>query len=672
MSERRENTQEIIIPISLELDWPDCEEIAKGIREQAEKYGFTKFALAAPCGGWRSTHYPPHEHFVERAALFAKVRDALSPLGLSLGWWITATLKSGPSEEFVRTVRADGSESQIASCPADPTFERRFCKDIAAFTKIARPDFIITEDDFSIRATTFSEGCFCKYHLRAFARREGREYTREELLEIFARKDDMSYALLRRWRELMKDTLVDFAAAMRRAIDSVAPEIPMGYMQSGGADWDGNCTEAVARAMAGERHVPFSRLYGCFYCGGETKSIPQVLYHPIYSKQHIGENFCFYHESDTFPHTAFFTSALQMRAMMSTVYSYGFHGSTFQTQQLLDDPNEETVYGKMYQKERRCFDTLGYLARQCEQRGVQICYDPFWNTADESCSTWDPLWTRCVASFSLPYTTLDSNAVFWDVRQAKYASDEEILKVLSKPALFLDGDAAHALCERGFWKYLGVTVGARDVAEGRIGFDLGAREVITEHFRTEGKGKHMPAAHMYATGKNGHLLEMQVTDPLCDVISELYTFEGELVSVAMTKFKNSLGGTVTVLGETLDGNVSQSLFNYRRQRLFQRILSECSDELVFVKEASFVSVVMNEAKDPSRSGFFGLLTLNNLNDGALEAFEVHLPPRWRGFTSLSYLAEDGSWNPLPHTRTEDGITVNAPLAYCEAMYLRFS
>ncbi|MBE6588897.1 MAG: hypothetical protein E7643_01840 [Ruminococcaceae bacterium] len=663
---------DIIIPISIELDWPTCEEVVKCIREQNQKYGFTKFALAAPAGGWRSTHYPPREHFIDRAKLFASVKTELAPQGLTLGWWITATLKSGPSEEFVRTVRSDGSESQIASCPADPAFEERFCGDIAAFAEIAHPDFIITEDDCSLRAATFSEGCFCKYHLEAFARREGRAYTREELVKSFAQRDAASYALLRRWRALMKDTLVEFAAAMRHAIDSVAPEIPMGYMQSGGADWDGDCTEAVSRAMAGERHVPFSRLYGCFYCGGETKSIPHVLYHPIYCKQHIGENFRFYHESDTFPHTAFFTSAEQMRAMMATVYSYGFHGSTFQTQQLLDDPNEEEIYGRMFKEERARFEVIGALARQCVQKGVQICYDPFWNTADDTCSTEQPLWTRCVSAFGLPYTTLASNAVFWDVRQAKYASDEEVTAALSKKALFLDGDAARVLCERGFEKYLGVSVGARDIADGRLGFDLGARELITERFCTEGCGKHMPSAHMYAVGKNGCLLEMRVSDPTCEVISELYTFEKKFVSVAMTRYKNSLGGTVTVMGETLDGNASQSLFNYRRQRLFGDVLSECADEFVFVKESPFVSVVMNEAKDPKESGFFGLLTMTNLCDGTVTSPLLHLPPCWNTFASLSFLAKDGSWQALPYTQTSDGIRVEMPMKYCDPMYLRFS
>jgi hypothetical protein len=210
-----------IVPISLELDDPSEEEIVFCIREQHEKYGFCRFLLAAPGGGWRSKHYPPHAHFLNRAQLFRRVKERLGAEGIDCGWWITATMKSGRDAAFSAPVRADGGESAIANCPADPAFRERFCADVRAFVEIARPTFIMTEDDFSIRAATFGEGCFCKHHLSLFAQREGRAYTREELVEIFAEKTDASFALLRRFRELMKDTLVEFSTALRAAVDSL-------------------------------------------------------------------------------------------------------------------------------------------------------------------------------------------------------------------------------------------------------------------------------------------------------------------------------------------------------------------------------------------------------------------------------------------------------------------
>ena len=360
-----------------------------------------------------------------------------------------------------------------------------------------------------------------------------------------------------------------------------------------------------------------------------------------------------------------------MRAMMSLAYSYGFVGSTFQTQQLLDDPNEEDAYGAMYASERARWNEVYRTVRSCRMRGVQIDYDPFWNTADQPESTEHPLWTRVASAFGIPYVTTDSEVLLWDARQARHKTDAEIRRALSQKGLLLDGDAARVLTARGYGEYLGVSVGDGDVAQGALGFDLGAREVISEAFCTEGRGKHMPSAHMYAVGRNGRLLEMRVNSPRCEVISALYTFDGKYVSPAMTRCYNSLGGCVIVMGMTLDKNESQSLFNYRRKRLLDRLLSECSDAFVLVKEAPDVTVVMNEATDPEKSGFFGMLTLINLGDDPISRLALHLPFAWREYRKICALDAQGNWKPIDVTQTVDGIEVDMPLCYCEPLYLRF-
>ena len=71
---------DVIIPISLELDAPTKESVFSEILEQNERYGFTRFALAAPCGGWRSYQYPPKSHFIERATMFAEIKNRLMPM----------------------------------------------------------------------------------------------------------------------------------------------------------------------------------------------------------------------------------------------------------------------------------------------------------------------------------------------------------------------------------------------------------------------------------------------------------------------------------------------------------------------------------------------------------------------------------------------------------------
>lgn len=655
----------VIIPISIELDWPTRDTILEQIREQHTRFGFTQFALAAPCGGWRSTHYPPRSHFIELAKLYKDVADTLKPCGIECGWWVTTTMKSGHSADFTPIIKPDGTKHPFSNCPLDPNFRKRFAEDVAAFAAIARPSFIFTEDDYSISA---ADGCFCEWHLQAFAARMGREFTREEIVERLNQYTPENPSFEKAWRQLKKDSMVGLSEAIRAELDKETPDIPMGYMQAGGADADGDSTEAISRALAGARHTPFCRFHGTSYGGIDVKQIPVFLYHPTYDCQHIGLPFTYIHESDTFPHTRYYMAGAEMRTIMAAVYSHGFDGSTFQTQQLLDDGNEEKTYGGTFAIERKRFNTLHRLATQCRPAGVEIDYDPFWNTYDKTQSTSDPLWVKCVSHFGIPYTTLDAPIAFWDERQAAHSSDEEIRKRLSR-GLFLDGDAARALCARGYGKYIGVDVTDEDVSDAFNGmerWDLGAREVIREGFG--GKGRNMPSAHMFSPPGNGWLRKLIVTDERTEILSDACSFQKKYICPAMTRFENELGGKVVVMGLTLDHNNSQALFNYRRQKLFHDLLKWMGREPAFVEDAAMMYVIENIARNPKESGFKGMVTLLNLCADTRDQLKLHLPDELQG-ESYHYIDANGELQPLTVQKVDDGIQIKRGVAYLEPLFI---
>lgn len=657
------NELDIIIPVALELDDPTKKSIVDDILYQHDNYGFSHFALAGPGGGWRSTGCPPAKRFEELALLFKAVRDELLPYGIECGWWDTLTIKSGPLEGGIRPIKNDGTEHGFASCPMDPVFIKKFTESVALFAKIAKPAFIITEDDFSVGAFA---GCFCKYHLDGFAKRMGRYYSREELTKIFEKRTPEALDITKEWRAFIKEGLVNLAKATRAEVDKETPEIPIGYMQAGCSDRDGDVTLDICRAFAGDRHTPFSRLCGAMYGGFDAKALPHQLYHALYCRQHIKGDFKFYHESDTFPHTRFFTAGAHMRSMMSAVYSYGFDGSTFQTQQLLDNPNEEPAYGRMFAKERARFNKVYNTVKQCEVKGVQIDFDPFFNTVDLGGDS-NPYWTKPISRFGIPYTTTESNVVFWDSRQTKYFDEETIKKNLAK-TLFLDGEAAKALCQRGFGKYIGVDVGECVTENSRLIFDLGARETLKNDFIPDLKGRNMPSAHMLAPHGNGELLKLTVTNPACRVLTESYTFQEKLICPAMTIFENELGGTVIVMGETVKGNLSQSLYNYRRKKIFTELLCKYNDEFVIATDAPDLYLIQNEAKNPQENGFRGMLTLINLCEDELDEVKLHLPPKFKN-AEFEVMDKNGEWQPLAVSKTEDGVIINKQLGYLTPMFV---
>lgn len=651
------------VPIPLESDWATREMIVNGILELYHSSGLRRFMLFAPCKGWRTIGLPPEDVYRRLAVLAKTVKDDLSPYGISIGWWISLSLKSGPSPGFTRMLDFDGNLSPFGICPRDEGFSRLFAERAALFCEIAQPDFIFIEDDYCQNASAWPFGCCCDLHMAEFARRKGRSYTREELKTIFQSGTREGYALLKEWVELQKDSMVAITEQLRSTIDRKNPEIPIGMMQPGGADRDGDITECVARAAAGKNHVPFSRLFGTFYCGEKIGGIPESLFHPLYSVQHIPQPFRFYHESDTYPHTSFYTSGTCMRILMGNAYAMGFHGSTFQAQQGMDDPNEEHAYSRMFAAERKRFEAVARIARTCEIKGVYQYFDPFWSSfVPES----GPDWTTVISHFGIPYSTLPSGVSFVSGNQPRFWEDDMVRNILSG-TVFLDGQAAEVLYQRGYGELLGVRV-EKELFTARDKYDFEGREIICEGFSSPGKGRNMHRQTIWCPYGNGRSVKLICDDPACEMVTEIVSFRHEFMAPGMTLFTNRLGGNVIILACTVRDNLSSCLFNYRRQRLIQELIIRFRDEFVMAKEHPRTFVVMSEAREPD-APCIGMAVLTALNPDPIDELPLHLPPAWRKAETFRFADQNGEWQELAYRRTDDGIVITQTLLYGEPLYL---
>ena len=656
------NEIEIIFPLNLTANWLTPKEIADSVLRQYEQFGIKRIALAGPGLGYRSTGYPDTSVYKQLAETFCKVRELVQGREIALGWWCSLNLKSGRHQNFQPIVKANGEEHPFANCPSCNNFRENHIKNITTFCELAKPEFIIIEDDYCISAAAGKYGCFCKNHLAEFEKREGKRYSREDLVELFEKGGCGSLELLRRYKAMLRDTMVEFSARIRDELDKHNPEIPICLAQSGTIDSDGDSTVAVCKALAGKNHTPLCRFYGAYYNGGEIKNIPEILYHAIYCKQHIKEKFGFYHESDTYPHTRFFTSARMMKTYLGITYSQGFIGSVFQTQQFLDNPVEETAYGKMLKSEHARFTELVKTVAGCTPMGVEITYDPFYNTVDEKKR---PLWIRTATAFGIPFVTTPAKTAFLDETSAKYLSDAELKRYFSGN-LFLDGDAAYELTRRGYGKYMGVSVGENAITEDLM-FDFGAKEVIEAPFDQYTVGKNMPAAHNYASGKNGIARTMIPLDEKTEIISQIYSSERKPLVPAMTRFINELGGRVVVMGMTLKNNGSQSLFNYRRMALFGQLLRWCGEEIPFVEDEPYLHLIANQGE--LDQDFSYQLTIVNLGEDTVDEVKLNLPKAMRNKEVL-YLTLEGIWEKATVTETESGICIKHSLEICEPLYLK--
>ena len=333
-----------------------------------------------------------------------------------------------------------------------------------------------------------------------------------------------------------------------------------------------------------------------------------------------------------------------------------------------NDGNEETAYGKLIGRERSRFQAIVDAAAHCRLKGVRVHYDPFRATTDSERWYYTP-WAGTLSKYSIPYTTLESDTVFLSGEQPMHLDRAELMQILSK-SVFLDGDAAAAICRLGLSRYIGVETGS-DPITGKNVYDLCGREVIQPEFIPDHKGRNMHRADFFSPGGKGKHYSLTPIDPGCEIITKLLSYKKEFITVGMTRFVNELGGKVVVLNQAVYENHSSSLYNYRRQKLFQELLIWCNDEFAFVKDEARIFLIMNEASDPENAGFRGMLTISNLNPDPVEGFALHLPTAWRGCEFLR-LTPDGKYLPCPAEETEDGANFNFNInyAYPEVLLIR--
>jgi len=126
-----------------------------------------------------------------------------------------------------------------------------------------------------------------------------------------------------------------------------------------------------------------------------------------------------------------------------------------------------------------------------------------------------------------------------------------------------------------------------------------------------------------------------------------------------------------VLGMMIANTYSQSLLSYSRQRLFQRILSELDSELPYVKDAPRLFTIANEAKDPTESGFSGMVTVINLSADTEDRLLIHLPEKFADAEKILSMDISGSWHEVEFTRDGNDLEILAECRYLEPQNLLF-
>jgi hypothetical protein len=632
-----------------------------------QRYGLRKYLFVVPGLGVRLTGFPGQDIYQRFGEFLLGVKNILSGTDIQVGWW-SPTFKLGKAK-FQRITGLNGLTSEISSCPLDEEFRETFSRNVAWVANIAKPFIIQFEDDFEYsnhRPVWF--GCFCRLHLKEFARRTGKEYSRQELAEIFSSGSSESVRLRRQWAQLSCDTLVDFARRVREKIDTASPETRVSLCQSGIADFDGNFTEAVASAFAGKTK-PLVRVHGSTYSSDYAGEIPYAIFNVHYSKENLPEHFELIHESDTYPHTRFFMSAAKLKSLMAAAFSYGVDDSLFYTTQYLDNPLEESGYSEMLKLQRRRFSTIRDEVKDCHPVGCEICHSPWshivvpYNPATAGCPRegLNP-WIEILGKFGIPYSVKPGKVKMMAGHYASFLSDDEVKDLLSK-GVMMDGKAAYLLSQRGFSDLIGANITrGRDVKF--------CNEKIEEDAGFEGiDGKLMYNFIFAPAGSEGGGFYEMAPAPQAKILTSFCDPAGKAVMPGMIRYENTLGGRIVITAFDLDNNKSSTVFNYRKKEIIRQSIQWLGREPlpVCVRNLPNVFCICNRSETQNKA----IVTLINLCSDSATKVELLVSEEWNN-CRVDVLNAHGEWNQLDVTLGNGSVIIPIELGLMEPVYFKFS
>lgn len=643
--------KDIIDPIIPIQYYPELKnKMLSYIIQLRENYGFRRFLITGPSKEFRYTGFPDEKVFIELGKQISDIKNELADYDIEIGWWCVTTIRIGKGK-FQNIIKGDGSIAAEACCPLDLDYRETFGNRVAAVVRIALPFMVNFEDDYHL-----SGGCFCPLHLEEFGRRQNRNYDREELQSLLSAGTEESYRLQRAWAKLKKDSLTGLATTIREKVDVIAPETRLCLCQSGASERDGNFTEAVTSALAGNTR-PIVRVHGSSYLSDHPLDIPRHIFNVLYQRQHLPSNFELIHESDSFPHTRFFMSSSKLKSLMIAAFAYGVDGSLFYANQYLENPLEEVGYREMFIKESRRFSALKSSVKEGNVEGCEIFRIP--NTSYN--------WTNVMGRLGIPYTSKGGNVKLVSGNIVQQMDEDEI-RELFKGGVFLDGHAARLLCKKGYGNLIGVNVSGREDA---------VLPPFYEGVRDPEKYNNLDNRLMYnyvwafAKSNRDAFYQLEALEGT-EVVTEFLNSRNEPSYPAMTRYENQLGGRVAVMAFNLDDGYvntrSISLFNYTKKELMRQMIEWIGKAPlpVFVKDVPNAFCIFNRSKHND----YAIVVVTGLNSDTFETFSLDVSPEWIN-SKIERLDHIGKWRSIRTEAKNSTIKINTPLSLMTPIILKF-
>ena len=584
----------------------------------------------------------------EHARRLAETLPKFKALGLSAGINHLATvghydenLPHSLDEPWQRLVDVSGNVSRGCYCASDPRVQG-YIRQVYITLAQAKPDFIWFDDDLRLEphGKLVQYPCFCEGCLAVFSAETGHEWTRATLRQAFSSGKLVNRLNLRRqWLEHNRQYATRLLAIMRRAVDEVDPQMPLGFMSVEGsysaygmAEW----TEALAGAKdlpvkcrpgGGyyDDRLPAESLAKAHWTGRQVAFLPQKVTDIQY-------------EHENFPYQPLKKSRAIFRDEIAMALAVGCTGSAFNIMGLTPDPlGEFWPYLDDVRLSRKFYDRAAEAFGRSPNLGFWPGFSRDHSAALNPTQDWfaTPLWGvdfnqfTELAEIGLPMAYSPEGAVLGVLSRTSVLDlPREMLLELLSGSVMLDGPALGVLEGMGLAEYTGFRV--------RSTLEDDMFEAFTSDPLNGAYAGWMRDCHPTFFPDSAYMLEPQEG---ARVLAEIADFEQVRCGPCAGVFENSLGGRVAVMGyypwillqSLAKSNQVKALFRWLSRDRLPAYITSYTKAGLWCRSASdgrLAMLLVNASIDPAPGILLKALTGGvRLSLMRMDGSEIALPAR---------------------------------------------
>ena len=482
----------------------------------------------------------PVENKAEKLALkYLKFKNILDEMGVPSGILVQSLMGHGwalgkrpPYQLHVGMTDGIVKEQM---CPLDEGFQNYVFNTIVTLAK-TNPKTIMMDDDLRL-ITRSGRGCLCPLHLNELNEYLGENLTREEYAEIFDRKDEKAKKYHKAFIDLQQKSVVNIAKIVRKAIDSVNPDITCS--DCGGGSYRVDHAVEIVKALTGKGQPSTLRINNGRYCVSTLRLYSYASQRAAnYVQKLNGKIDVVLGETDTCPQNRYGTSASEIHSQYTISLLEGCSGAKHWITRGPYEPESGVAYRKILAKHFGFYEQLYSDVKEgVDWQGCNVYFTP---RLDEPVKNENCGWAYCaLESLGIPlfFSCDESKGVSclegYEHKSYENYTDDEIIKLLSSDC-FIDSKIAEYFIARGYGKYLGIDV--------------------VEHDGSPIKGE-ICVGETVMMQNQANLKKIVVKDENVKIDSYVYTTLDEGVTKdylfpAVTVYKNELGGNIVVFAGT--------------------------------------------------------------------------------------------------------------------------